>query len=229
MPSISFGLRPASFIALSAASAWSISCDVFRILPISVVSAAPTTATVFCFIVLPLCRTEFWQADFLACLFEGDFEGHVEGERFRCLRAIDDVCHHARTFFQRDDRNGMRLRAEIGARAMIDDIGIKSGLAACLVDLNLARATGRAKGPGREVAFPARRAALQPQFFLAAAVPEMLCLGRRRGQRAIIFRHFMLPDILSLLMEREDNGRVSFGKCRICCLEGALWRLYVSL
>src|SRR5690606_7935941 len=168
MPSISFGLRPASFIALSAASAWSISCDVFGILPISVVS---TTATVFCFIVLPLCWTEFWQADFLARLFEGDFEGHVEGERFRCLRAIDDVCHHARTFFQRDDRNGMRLRAEIGARAMIDDIGIQSGLAACLVDFNLARATGRAEGPGREVAFPARRAALQPQFTLAAAVP----------------------------------------------------------
>ena len=52
MPSMSFGPRPASFIALSAASACSPICDRFGMRPSSVVSAAPTMAIDFGFIVL---------------------------------------------------------------------------------------------------------------------------------------------------------------------------------
>src|SRR3954462_10652605 len=49
---MSFGPRPASRIALSAASACSPICDRFGMRPSSVVSAAPTIATDFGFIML---------------------------------------------------------------------------------------------------------------------------------------------------------------------------------
>src|SRR5690606_15708732 len=114
MPSMSFAVRPASFVAFKAASACSIGCDVLGILPISVVSAAPTTATVFCFIVLPFRGTELRKADLLIRFLEGHFEGHVEDERFRRLRAIDDVRHHARAFGEGDDRDRMRHLTEVG-------------------------------------------------------------------------------------------------------------------
>src|SRR3954453_20109128 len=117
MPSMSFGPMPAFFIAFSAASACSPICDKFGMRPSSVVSAAPTIAIDFGFIVSALptaqgtlfgrgrrdrqaraaCRrAEQGERDLVVDLLEGDFERHVEDERLRRLRAIDDVGHHSR-------------------------------------------------------------------------------------------------------------------------------------
>src|SRR5690606_7732170 len=119
---------------------------------------------------------------------------------------------HARTFLERDNGNRMRGLAEIGARAVIDHIGIEGRLAARLVDLHLARTAGRTEGAGRKIALPAACAALKSQFSLAATLPEMPGFRRRRGQRPIIFRHVVLPDFLSLSDGGEDSRAIPFGK-----------------
>src|SRR5215210_4660853 len=117
MPSMSFGPMPASFIALSAASACSPIWDKFGMRPSSVVSAAPTIAMDFGFIgsALPAAQHPFLGRGQRGCqarasprraeqgqrylaveLLERDLERHVEDERLRRLRAIDDVGHHPR-------------------------------------------------------------------------------------------------------------------------------------
>src|SRR5205085_10333726 len=102
MPSMSLGPIPASFIAFSAAAAWSPICDRFGMRPSSVVSAAPTMAIDFGFIGASstLRRTEQRQCDRVVHLLEGDLERHVEDESLGCLRAIDDVGHHARALIE---------------------------------------------------------------------------------------------------------------------------------
>src|ERR1700709_1266842 len=102
MPSISDSFRPASAIALSAASACNWICDTSGMTPSSVVSAAPTTATWFLRMTLTLRRTEQGKRDGVVELFEFHLQLHVEFERFRRLRAIDDVGHHARAFVEFD-------------------------------------------------------------------------------------------------------------------------------
>src|SRR5215207_10492008 len=102
MPSMSDSFSPASAMALSAASACNWICDTFGMTPSSVVSAAPTTATAFLRICLTLRRTEQGKGDLVVELFERDLELHVEFERLRRLRTIDDVAHHARAFIQLD-------------------------------------------------------------------------------------------------------------------------------
>src|SRR5690242_4720255 len=97
-PSMSPGFSPASAMAFSAASACRPITDWSGILPIWVVSAAPTTAMVFCFIgSSPLRRLEEGERDRLALLGEGDLHRHVEHQRLRRLRAAGDVGHHRGT------------------------------------------------------------------------------------------------------------------------------------
>src|SRR5437899_6263319 len=100
------GLSPASAIALSAASACSMICDMPRRTPSSVVSAAPTTATDLGFISGPR-RPEERQSDVVALLREADLERHVEHQRLRRLRHLDEVGHHARPLLELDDGDGV--------------------------------------------------------------------------------------------------------------------------
>src|SRR5260221_82652 len=110
MPSMSFGPRPASRIALSAASACRPICDNSGMRPISVVSAAPMMAIDFGFIALllsPLClrRTEQGQGDLVVDLFPGDLDRHVEDDGLRGLPAICDVGHHSPSLVELDHRD----------------------------------------------------------------------------------------------------------------------------
>src|ERR1700759_726086 len=115
---MSDSFSPASAIAFSAASAWSWICDMLGMTPSSVVSAAPTTATWFLRIALPRCRTEQGERDLVVELLDL----HVERERFRCLRTVDDIGHHPRALVELDHGDGVG-RCEAGrGRAMIDDV-----------------------------------------------------------------------------------------------------------
>src|ERR1700754_2392911 len=178
---MSDNFNPASAIAFSAASACSWICDMLGITPSSVVSAAPTTATAFLRICLALRRTEQGKGDLVVELFERDLELHVELERFRRLRAIDDVAHHARAFVQLDHRNRIRRREAGGGRAVVDDVAVECSLAAGLEHADLARGAGRAERARREIDVGAGVTALQAQFAGLGAVPEMP--GFRRGFR----------------------------------------------
>ena len=72
------------------------------------------------------------KGDLIVELFERDLELHVEFERLRRLRTIDDIAHHARAFIQLDHGDGVR-RGEAGrGGAMIDDVAVKLALAARL-------------------------------------------------------------------------------------------------
>src|SRR5499433_1980192 len=102
---MSDNFSPASAIALSAASACSWICDTLEMTPSSVVSAAPTTATWFLRIALPFRRTEQGQGDLVVELLELDLELHVELQRFRRLRTVDDVGHEPRALVELDDGN----------------------------------------------------------------------------------------------------------------------------
>src|SRR5438270_9523201 len=107
---MSLGPIPASFIALSAASACRPICDKFGMRPSSVVSAAPTMAIDFGFMRAPSAfrRPEQWQCDLVVHLLEGDLDRHVEDERLGRLRTSDDVRHQARAFVELDDGNRIR-------------------------------------------------------------------------------------------------------------------------
>src|SRR5882757_8070927 len=151
MPSMSDNFSPASAIAFSAASACSWICDMFGITPSSVVSAAPTTATAFLRISLALRRTEQGKGDLVVELFERDFELHVEFERLRRLRTIDDVAHHPRSFFQFHHRNRVRRRETGRGGPMVDDVTVERRLAAGFEHADLARGAGRAERSRREI------------------------------------------------------------------------------
>src|SRR5580658_6935206 len=100
MPSMSFGFNPHSAMAFSAASACNWICERPGMTPSSVVSAAPTTVTVFCRIGSILRWPEQRQRDVVVLLFEHDFQRHVELQGFRRLRTLDDISHHARPLGQ---------------------------------------------------------------------------------------------------------------------------------
>src|SRR5258708_26307911 len=104
---MSDSFSPASATAFSAASACNWICDILGMTPSSVVSAAPTTATWFLRIALPLRRTEKGKGDLVVELLEPDLDLHIEFERFRRLRAVDDIGHHARAFVELDHRDGV--------------------------------------------------------------------------------------------------------------------------
>src|SRR5215471_3512716 len=171
MPSMSAGLSPASAIALSAASACSWICDMSGMTPSRVVSAAPTMAIDFGFIASPLRRAEDGEGDLVVELLEGDLQCHVELQRLGGLGAIDDVGHHPRPLVELDD--GDRIgRREAGHRPVVDNIGVEPALAARRKHADLARGTGGAERPRREIHLAAAVAALQAQFPRPRAVPE---------------------------------------------------------
>src|SRR5580700_5564372 len=119
---MSDSFSPVSAIAFSAASACSWICDMVGMTPSSVVSAAPTTATRFLRIWLPLCRAEQGQSDFVVELLEFDFEPHVQFERFRRLRTFYNIAHHARALVEFDHGDRIRWREAGRGGAVIDDI-----------------------------------------------------------------------------------------------------------
>ena len=175
---MSEGLRPASAIALSAASACSSICDMSGMTPSSVVSAAPTMAMDFGFIVHQLLRrTEQRQRDLVVELLERDLERHVELQRLGRLRAVDDVGHHARPLVELDhgDRVGRR---EAGHRPVVDDVAVEPALAAGLEHRDLARGAGRAERARREIGLARRRCSA------AGAVRRPACRPRNAGSRA---------------------------------------------
>src|SRR6266481_759404 len=148
---MSDSFSPASAIAFSAASACSWICDMFGMTPSSVVSAAPTMATWFLRMSLALRRTEQGKGDLVVELFERDLEAHVEFERFRRLRTIDDVAHHPRAFFQFHHGNRVRRREAGRGRPMVDDVAVERRLPAGFEHADLARGAGRAERSRREI------------------------------------------------------------------------------
>src|ERR1700744_5250241 len=104
---MSESFKPASASAFSAASACSWICETLGMTPSSVVSAAPTTATWFLRIALPLRRTEQGKGDLVVQRLELDLDLHVELESFRRLWAVDDIGHHPRSLVEFDDGNGV--------------------------------------------------------------------------------------------------------------------------
>src|ERR1051325_8639659 len=190
MPSMSLGPIPASFIALSAASAWSPICDKFGMRPSSVVSAAPIMAIDFGFICASsaLRRAEQRQGDLVVHLLEGDLDRHVENEGLRRLRALDDVGHQARPLIELDD--GDRVgRRETGHWPVVDHIAIEPPFAARAEHADLARGAMRAEWARREINLPAGIAALQAQFAGPCPFPEMHRLGRRLRPGALSLGH----------------------------------------
>src|ERR1700722_18549657 len=147
---MSDSFRPASAMALSAASACNWICETLGMTPSSVVSAAPTTATWFLRMILALRRTEQRKGDGVVELLERHFQLHVEFQRLRRLRTTDDIAHHARTFIELHHSDGVRRR-EARHRAVMDHIAIEFCLAAGLEHADLARGAGRAKRPRREI------------------------------------------------------------------------------
>src|SRR6516164_11793965 len=147
---MSAGLSPASAIALSAASACNWICDMSGMTPSCVVSAAPTIAIDFGFIGSPPGRAEEGEGDLVVELLKGDLDRHVELQCLGGLRAIDDVGHHARPLVELDDGDSIGRR-EARHRAVVDHIGIEPALAARREDADLARGTGGAERPRREI------------------------------------------------------------------------------
>src|SRR5262249_45747485 len=139
---------------------------------------------------LPLRRTEHGKRDLVVELFERDFQPHVELERLRRLRAIDDVAHHARALVELNDRDGIGRGEARRGGTMVDDVAVELALAARLEGADLARGAGWAERPRREVDVGAGIATLQAQFAGLGAVPEMLSFRRRFRFGARSFGHF---------------------------------------
>src|ERR1700760_683137 len=148
---MSESFNPASASAFSAASACSWICETLGMTPSSVVSAAPTTATWFLRIALTLRRAEQGNGDLVVELFELDLDPHVELERLRRLRELDDVRHHARALIELDDGNGVGRSKAGRGRPVIDDIAVEFALAARLEHADLARGAFRAERARRKV------------------------------------------------------------------------------
>src|ERR1700735_211199 len=186
---MSFGFRPQSAIAFSAASACNWICDMSGMTPSFVVSAAPTTATVLCGIASAFRRTEEGERDRVGLFGEHHFERHVELQRLGRLRAFDNVRHHARTF--RKLHHGDRIgRLEAGDLAMMDHVAIEDRAAAGGECVDLPRCAFRAERAWREIRVPAFVAALQAKLAGFRAVPEMLCLRRRLWKGAAWLWHW---------------------------------------
>src|SRR5580692_3554392 len=206
---MSDSFSPASASAFSAASACSWICDILGMTPSSVVSAAPTTATWFLRMMLPLRWTEQGKGDLVVEFFEFDFDVHIQHERLRRLRAVDDVGHHPRALVELDDGNGVGWREAGRGGAMVDDIAVELALAARLEDRDLARGAGGTERPRWKIDMRACVAALQAQFAGLCAIPEMLGLGCRFGFRAGGLGHIvsLLPIFLKSLMRHLPAGR----------------------
>src|SRR3954471_3845072 len=142
---------------------------------------------------LPLRRTEYGEGDLVVERLEGDLELHVELERLRRLRAVDDVAHHPRPLGELDHGDRVRRREAGRGGTVVDHVAVEKTLAARLEDADLARGAGRAERPRREIDMCASVAALQAQFARFRAVPEMLGFRRRFRSRALRFGHLAGP------------------------------------
>src|SRR5688572_15221842 len=163
-PSMSFALSPQSASALRAASAWRPIWERSGMSPSSVVSAAPTMATLFCF-TLRSHRPEPGQADLSRCLFECHFELEVQRQGFRSLVDANDVGHHPRSLSQLDDGDGVwRLGLEARRGPVVDDVGVQLPAATGGEACDVAGLAGRAERAWRKVDVAAGRAALEPQL-----------------------------------------------------------------
>src|SRR5579863_7630707 len=185
---MSFGFSPQSAMALSAASACNWICDMSGMTPSFVVSAAPTTATVLWGIRSAFRQTEEGQRDGVVLLGECHLQVHVELQCLGCLRAFDDIGHHAWPFGELYDCNRIR-RLEPWHLAVMDHVAVEDRLAAGLEHADLARAAFRAERPGREIRVAAFVAALQAEFTGLGAVPKMLRFRRGLRQGAAWFGH----------------------------------------
>src|SRR5258708_5409579 len=65
--------------------------------------------------ILTLHWAEHGKGDVVVELFERDFQSHVEFERLRRLRAVDNVAQHPRALIQLHHRDGVRRAWEGGA------------------------------------------------------------------------------------------------------------------
>src|ERR1700704_764094 len=137
---------------------------------------------------LTLRRTEQGKGDLVVEFFERDFQLHIEFERLRRLRAIDDVAHHAWTFVQFHHGDGVRRR-EARHRAVMDHVAVELCLAAGFEHADLARGAGRTERARREIDVGAGVAALQAQLACLRAIPEMLGFRRRFRSRARWLSH----------------------------------------
>src|SRR5579862_7691379 len=199
MPSMSFGESPQSRIALSAASAWRPICDKLVMRPNSVVSAAPTMAIDFGFMLSAFRRLAFRGPEqgeryLVVDLLESYFELHVELEGLGGLRALDDVRHHPQPLVEFNNRDRVGRR-EARHRPVMDHVAVEPAPAGRLEHADLARRAMRAERPRREIGLAAGVATLQPQFARARAFPEMHGLGRRLRPRALSLRHGEIPQV----------------------------------
>src|SRR5208282_4806412 len=145
--------------------------------PRSVVSAAPTTATDFCIMLLPG-GLEQRQRDGVGLLLEHRLERHVELQRIGRLRAAHDVGHHARPFVELDHRDRIRRRKS-GGGALMDDVAVELRAPARPEHRYLARGAAGAERARWKIDAAALVAALQADFSGSGALPEMQGLRRR--------------------------------------------------
>src|SRR4051794_13953304 len=133
---------------------------------------------------LPLRRTEYGEGDLVVERLEGDLELHVELERLRRLRAVDDVAHHPRSLGKFNHGDRVRRREAGRGGTMVDHVAVEEALATRLEDADLARGAGRAERARREKNMRAGGAAPPAQLPPPGAVPEKLGLRRRVRARA---------------------------------------------
>jgi hypothetical protein len=110
------------------------------------------------------CRFEKGKKDLVVLILEYDRYRHVEQKGLRCLRAIDNVRQHSRTFIELDNRYGVRLRSHIGSRPVVDDVGVQDAPAAGGENLDVAASAFRAERTRWKIDLNTRRAALQSKF-----------------------------------------------------------------
>src|SRR3984957_19495456 len=99
---------------------------------------------------LTLRRTEQGKGDLVVELLERDLQLHVEFERLRRLRAIDDVAHHPRAFVELHHGDGVGRRKTGRGGPMVDDIAVELALAAGLEHADLAAAAARTEPARRD-------------------------------------------------------------------------------
>src|SRR4051794_36201396 len=141
---------------------------------------------------LPFRRLEQRQRNLVVDLLERDLDRHVENQRLRSLRAIDDVGHHPWTLVEFDDRDRVG-RGKARHWPVVDHIGVEPPPAAGAEYRDVARGAFRAERPRREIGLPAGIAALQAQFAGARSLPEMHRFGRRHWPRPLYFGHSSFP------------------------------------
>src|SRR3954465_9964298 len=100
---------------------------------------------------LPLRRTKHGEGDLVVERLEGDLELHIELERLRCLRAVDDIAHHPRPLGKLNHGDGVRRREAGRGGTVVDYVAVEKAFAARLEDADLARGAGRAERARREI------------------------------------------------------------------------------